>query len=280
MSRLALLRVLAAAFGLCILSPFLNLQVPATFAAFQDAEAATTRLVGHVPTASCALFWANASVNDALKLTGTRMDYQGCLHSNGELEVGGGSSIFQRTLRHAGGFSTNENNHSFLGGIVGVPSEDFAYRYVFSRYAPGGCVAELALSRGEYWTASGNVQLKGALLRTGLHYVQGSATVDLSGWSGRITVVATGGLKVVSDAAGAVAYVDGLLAYSAAPGPNSITFNSNGGTVAGNFYALGGDVKFSGNGITYTGQVVGDTIQASGADSTFLPPPPPYRTRC
>lgn len=244
---------------------------PATLAFYGDAERAFARFTGDVPMATCAVFWATSrTANDALKITGQTHLFNGCLHSNRDFNLGGGTNTFNRTIRHANLYYTNDNAHLLRMGHVQVPAEDYPFPFVLSDYAPNGCKARAAALRGEYFSyAQSNAQIKAGNLKQGLHYVQGSATVDLTGFSGTITVVATGGIKVSTDAAGARAHTDGLLFFANAAGPNALSFVGNGGRVVGAMYAPNGEASYSAQANHYTGQVVGDTVTVSGSNSVF-----------
>lgn len=241
-----------------------------TEAFFSDSEAGDARFTGNVPIATCAAFWANSTERSALKITGSDHIFDGCVHSNGGFDLGGARDTFNRTIRHAGEYRNNTNGHVVRSGVVAVTATPYAYPYAVEDYQPTGCKAQQAANRGAYFSYVGStVQIKGALLRPGLHYVQGDAVADLTNFAGNITIVATGKVNVGSGVLGARAYIDSLLGHAGASGPNALSFTGNGGVLVGSLLAPNGEVSFSAQANDYSGQVMGHTITVSGAESVF-----------
>lgn len=243
-----------------------------TLAFMHDTEGAWARFTGDVPIGTCAVFWANSrTANDALKITGGPHRFGGCLHSNRDIHIGGNGNTFNRTLRYAASYYNNSNGHVMKAGVVRVAADEYPFPYHLAEYAPTGCKAREAAAQGQYFSfIDANLQLKGAALRDGLYFVQGSATVTLDGFAGRVTVVTTQGVKVSSDVAGARSYMDNLLFFADGTGPNTLSFVGNGGRVSGSMYAPNGALSYSGQSNHYTGQVMADTITVSGGDTSFV----------
>jgi len=254
---------------------------PATVAYLSDTEEAHARFTGNVPSAVCAAFWANSTTrHDTLKITGSDHALDACMHSNRQFDLGGGRNTFHRTIRYVEAYKNNSNGHDLRAGIVQVRAEPYPYPFAIEDYQPGGCKAQAAAAQGQYYRHAGNVQIKGGPLREGLHYVEGSATVDLGVFAGGITIVATRSIKIDTGFVTARPYVDGLVAFANGQGPNTLTFGNNGGSLEGVFYAPQGAVSFAGQNLTYAGQVVGDSITLSGSNSFFRAAAPVATPRC
>lgn len=273
---------LAVIFGVILLAAAATtLRESTTYAMFSDTERGLARFTGDVPIASCAAIWADSTDAAALKITGSDHDFFSCLHSNGGAELGGARGEYHRTVRHAGEYKTNENGHSLYAGAVQVSPAVFPYPYTTSDYEPTGCKARQAANQGNYYSYVGStIQLKPPLVREGLHYVIGNAVVDLTGFSGNITVVATGRVDMAAGPAGAHAYVDSLLAHAGASGPNALKFTGNGGRVTGSVYAPHGEVSFSAQENDYRGQIMGWRVTVSGSLSSFRSDPPASYVPC
>lgn len=241
-----------------------------TNAFFSDTELALARYIADVPTGSCAALWADEPASSALKITGSDHIFYGCVHSNGGFDLMGARDVFHRSVRHVGTYNNNSNGHIMRGGVLNVAHDVYPYPYQVSDYSPTGCKARQAANSGAYFSYVGStIQLKGPLIREGLHYVDGNANVDLTAFVGNITVVSTGKIDMAAGPLGARSYVDQLIAHAGASGPNALKFTGNGGTVRGVMHAPYGEVSFSAQDNDYYGQIMGWRVTVSGSESEF-----------
>lgn len=263
---------------LCVLAiltvsaaPWVVDRIPATLAAQHDIERGEAQFVANLHVADACVFWANSTTTkDAFKIVGNSHLFEGCLHSNNDMVVGGGANEFNRTLRYTTTFSTNNNDHTFRAGIVRVNATPYPYPFAIADYAPGGRRANEADAAGKYYLHAGGVILSASLLRDGLHYVDGSAVVSPGSHRANVTIVATGSIRITSAGPDLSAYTDGLLAFSRATGTNAILTDASACRLVGALYADRGEMHFAGSDCTYEGQIVGDAVKIAGERSRLV----------
>ncbi|HWG90886.1 MAG TPA: hypothetical protein VNZ52_08585 [Candidatus Thermoplasmatota archaeon] len=242
-----------------------------SYAQFNDREASTgNHLRASVPTgAGCVLFANRTAEGDVLRAGGDRNRYEGCLHGNGDVAISGRFSEFNRTVRYTGVLKISGKGHRFAYEPFPVNPEPMPHRLDLLRYAPGGQAALDAAAKGKYFLHAGSVRLNGALLQEGLHYVQGTATIETSGLTRNVTVVATRDVRYDGIKDTFRAFRDGLLFGSLSDGSSVIEVGGNGSRLEGIHYTPLGDVRVPGSGHLMVGQLLGHTVRVTGDDNVF-----------
>ncbi len=237
-----------------------------TFALVVDTEVDPgNRFVADVPIAATCAIWGSGDLpGSRIHITGNRHRFNGCVHSNRDIEVHGRSHTFTRTVRHAGEFGTSGPRHSFECGSVSVAPAAYPYPFALSDYLPGGRAAEAADADGAYHQHPPGTTIDLTTAPAGIHMVHGTASVIGTGMAPRVTIVATGPIYIAAERVTMMPYVDGLLFYSDATGNDALSMASPGSDLTGAFYAPRGGIGMSSSETTIAGQLIASSVRVSG----------------
>ena len=206
-------------------------------------------------------------------ITGTLASFEGTVHTNSNVAVGGSDHTFDPSITYACDFAEGGSGHSYdhaqkKTGQRDVPSE--LESVDFASFAPCDFSYPNPVnlkSRNEVWLDGPKT-----LLVDGVYCFDKSVTLIGDDITGNVTFVAMGSISISGSDHNLTAYhPSGILFYSEeSTGPTQINVSASGGQYAGIIYAPNGDIDFSGqSNHTFEGSLVGQNVSVSGNGLTI-----------
>ena len=181
--------------------------------------------------------WGNSTSRpNAIDVTGQRNTFSHCVQANRDANLQGSNNRFNETVRYVRNLNAAPSN-VLVNGSLQVTASPYPYLFRLEDYQPGGRAAQEAAARGEYWTHTNNAVLTAATLVRGLHYVNGHATVDVTGVARNVTIVAKGALTLTATSSTLDAYADGLLLGSWTGGADRLNLRGDRSRFVGALFA-------------------------------------------
>ena len=237
----------------------------------------SARAVGEVVTGwedDYAIFAIDNSCGaPGIDITGTLASFEGTVHTNSNVAVGGSDHTFDPSVTYACDFAEGGSGHSYghaqkKTGQRDVPDELVSVD--FASFAPCDFSYPNPVnlkSRNEVWLDGPKTQLV-----DGVYCFDKSVTLIGDDITGNVTLVAMGSISISGSDHNLTAYhPSGILFYSEeAAGPTQINLSASGGQYAGIIYAPNGDIDFSGqSNHTFEGSLVGQNVSVSGNGLTI-----------
>lgn len=247
-----------------------------TQAAFFDSEKTLVTASGDIPLPGCDVIFANSSTGaESILISGKNNVFGGCVQSNSGIKIQGTGNQVNRTVRFVTTFD-NSGGALLLNGSLQVPHEYYPWPYQTIDYSPTGCRA--AAAGAGFTNHAGDWSTNAPT--TGLHYVTGNANIDARGFTGKLTIVATGTISIKTDAAGIRPYIDNLTALSASTSNTALEHDGGGGRESGAFFAPEGALTWKAKDALLSGVLMAKTIQVSGQGNTFTARAPTAHATC
>ena len=209
-----------------------------------------------VPGSEYLLF--HNSQNGQLDISGGNKTINGMAHSHANIKVRGNNTTITGSTTAVGTISVNGSGHNIAlqqsnAEAIAMPIYPYEYYVANAAYTYNG----------------GKTFGKGEIIPDGIHLVNGDVTVQ-GDINGNVTIVATGSISVKSKTVN-LTYSDTKYKVALYSKNGNISFTANGVTVKGVIYAPNGECKVASSTSSFTGAIVGDTIDFSGQDITLNP---------
>ncbi len=226
------------------------------------------------PLCPFAIWGNNATCGNTLNLRSNNLAISGSVHSNSWVKNTGVANSINGRCEYGDGINTPQPLTVNPGPPVQVPTETtYPIQYNIADYQPGGAKASAAQAASSYFTPAPGLFTPGV---DGLYYVDGDAQISAgTGAVLDITVVATGKITWTDSNATITPYVDGLWLFTTFPTLGdpcnvdatvpAISLSGNSSTWKGVVFSPFGRIAYNGNtGTSYTGSLVGDTVDLRG----------------
>ncbi len=238
-----------------------------------DGGTATSRLQGHTVASPVAVWAGSTTKAKTLDWYGAGGLIEGRVHSNNELRVAGAAKSIVGPSTYAGKFTNAGANLSAAPPTALAPVEDFPIRYDIADYRPGGPVAATVGSAYHDMSASCDNgkwhDRQPVVLPPGVYYADCGIQLTGSSFSGAVTLVAEGAIKIAGAGPAFTAYHDGLLFLSNATGSGAIelTGSHHSAGYFGVIYAERGDIKTTASTNRFHCGILGDRVIIAGAST-------------
>ena len=209
-----------------------------------------------VPGSEYLLF--HNSPNGQLDISGGNKTINGMAHSHANIKVRGNNTTITGSTTAVGTISVNGSGHNIAlqqSNAEAIPMPVYPYEYY--------------VANATYTYTGSKTFGKGETIPDGIHLVNGSVTVQ-GDIDGNVTIVATGSISVKSQTVN-LTYADTKYKVALYSKDGDISFTSNGVTVKGVIYAPSGECKVASGSSSFTGAIVGNTVDISGQDMTLNP---------
>ena len=209
-----------------------------------------------VPGSEYLLF--HNSQNGQLDISGGNKTINGMAHSHANIKVRGNNTTIIGSTTAVGTISVNGSGHNIAlqqSNAEAIPMPVYPYEYY--------------VANATYTYNGGKTFGKGETIPDGIHLVNGDVTVQ-GDINANITIVATGSISVKSKTVN-LTYADTKYKVALYSKDGNISFTSNGVTVKGVIYAPSGECKVASSTSSFTGAIVGNTVDISGQDMTLNP---------
>ena len=209
-----------------------------------------------VPGSEYLLF--HNSQNGQLDISGGNKTINGMAHSHANIKVRGNNTTITGQTTAVGTISMNGSGHNIAlqqSNAEAIPMPVYPYEYY--------------VANATYTYNGGKTFGKGETIPDGIHLVNGDVTVQ-GDINANITIVATGSISVKSKTVN-LTYADTKYKVALYSKDGNISFTSNGVTVKGVIYAPSGECKVASSTSSFTGAIVGNTVDISGQDMTLNP---------
>lgn len=209
-----------------------------------------------VPGSEYLLF--HNSQNGQLDISGGNKTINGMAHSHANIKVRGNNTTITGQTTAVGTISVNGSGHNIAlqqSNAEAIPMPVYPYEYY--------------VANATYTYNSGKTFGKGETIPNGIHLVNGDVTIQ-GDINGNVTIVATGSISVKSQTVN-LTYADTKYKVALYSKEGNISFTSNGVTVKGVIYAPSGECKVASSTSSFTGAIVGNTVDISGQDMTLNP---------
>jgi hypothetical protein len=237
----------------------------------------SARAVGEVVTGwedDYAIFALDNSCGaPGISITGTLASFDGTVHANSNVSVGGSDNTFDPSVTYACSFAEGGSGHTYgraqkKTGERELPTElagiDFASFAPCDFSYPNPVNLK---SRNEVWLDGPKTQLV-----SGVYCFEKTVTLIGDDITGNVTFVARGSINISGSDHNLTPYhPSGILFYSEeSSGPTQINVSASGGTYSGIIYAPNGDIDFTGqSNQTFEGSLVGQNVSVSGTGLTI-----------
>ena len=237
----------------------------------------SARAVGEVVTGledDYAIFAIDNSCGaPGVSINGTLAGFEGTVHANSNVAVGGSDHTFDPSVTYScdfadGGSGTTYDHDPKKTGAREVPSEVASVTY--ASFAPCDFSYPNPInmkSRNEVWLDAAKTQLV-----SGVYCFGSSVTLIGDDITGNVTFAAMGGISISGSDHNLTAYhASGILFYSEeSTGPTQINVSASGGTYAGIIYTPNGDIDFQGqSNHTFQGSLIGQNVSVGGTGLTI-----------
>ena len=209
-----------------------------------------------VPGSEYLLF--HNSPNGQLDISGGNKTINGMAHSHANIKVRGNNTTITGSTTAVGTISVTGSGHNIAlqqSNAEAIPMPVYPYEYY--------------VANATYTYTGSKTFGKGETIPDGIHLVNGSVTVQ-GDIDGNVTIVATGSISVKSQTVN-LTYADTKYKVALYSKDGDISFTSNGVTVKGVIYAPSGECKVASGSSSFTGAIVGNTVDISGQDMTLNP---------
>jgi len=196
--------------------------------------------------------------------------FNGIVHSNSNVGVGGNGHTFDPAVTYSCAFSDGGSNNTYVDGqwrtgVRPVPSAVAPWTY--QAFVDWGCT--FTFNNPTNLKAANSVWLNAAKtqLRPGLYCFNRDVTLIGDDITGNVTFAAMGNITLSgSDWLLTPYHPSGILMYSqSSTGPVQINASMSDGALTGIFYSPNGDINFSGSGsAVVNGSLVGQNVAAGG----------------
>ena len=213
------------------------------------------------------LWAASETAKFAVDLTGDGTVADGLVHSNHDVRIAGNGKQLTGGVEYASELTVSGSGHVIDPEAVKADVSPYPVEWVLEDYRPGGVVQE-RLGTG-YVDDSARCGPSGwqpeSLLSDGVHWVPCDVRIRdgvLDG--GKVTVVATGSIDVISQDDRVDAYDDGLQFLSGSGSKKAIKVAGSGTTFAGSMFAASGGIEVSGSEHRFACGLLGQNVSISG----------------
>lgn len=237
----------------------------------------SARAVGEVVTGwedDYAIFAIDSSCGaPGVSITGTLASFDGTVHANSNMAVGGSDHTFDPTVTYAcdyadGGMGTVYGHSPKKTGQREVPAELAPITYASFAPCDFSYPNNINLkARNEVWMDFAKTQLV-----SGVYCFDRSVTLIGDDITGNVTFAALGTISISGSDHNLTAYhPSGILFYSeSSTGPTQVNIAAAGGTYRGIIYTPNGDIEFTGqSNHTFQGSLVGQNVSVSGTGLTI-----------
>jgi len=218
------------------------------------------------------LWAASQTAKFGVDLTGDSTTIDGLVHSNGEIRVSGNTKRLTGGTEYASRLVVSGSGHVVDPAAVKTAVAPYPVSWLLSDYAPGGPVARRL--GAAYVNDSARCTPSGwqptAPLSEGVHYVPCDVRIRDGVLDGRkVTLVATGGIDIVTTDDTMTSYDDSVQFISGSGSAHAVKIAGSGTSVEGVVFAPSGGIDVSGSTHTFGCGLLGQNVSISGTGNTF-----------
>ncbi len=218
------------------------------------------------------LWAASQTAKFGVDLTGDSTTVDGLVHSNGDIRVAGNTKRLTGGTEYAGRLTVSGSGHVVNPAAVKTAVAPYPVSWLLSDYAPGGPVARRL--GAAYVNDSAKCTPSGwqptAPLSDGVHYVSCDVRIRDGVLDGRkVTLVATGGIDIVTTGDTMTSYDDSVQFISGSGSAHAVKIAGSGTSVEGVVFAPSGGIDVAGSTHTFGCGLLGQNVSISGTGNTF-----------
>ena len=218
------------------------------------------------------LWAASQTAKFGVDLTGDSTTIDGLVHSNGEIRVSGNTKRLTGGTEYAGRLIVSGSGHVVDPAAVKTAVAPYPVSWLLSDYAPGGSVARRL--GAAYVDDSARCTPSGwqptAPLSDGVHYAPCDVRIRDGVLDGRkVTLVATGGIDIVTTDDTMTPYDDSVQFLSGSGSAHAVKIAGSGSRVEGVVFAPSGGIDVAGSTHTFGCGLLGQSVSISGTGNTF-----------
>ncbi len=251
---------------------------------------------------NAAIFAGSETCQNSIDWSGSNVNIFGGVTSNNDVKVGGSTNYVEGILNYVTSIDGPANKITYNppppANPVQTSPQNYPVIFDINDYAPGGSKAAAVQSAGKYYscnckmdigwlTSNGMYNDSTDTLKDGLYYTTGEIDLSASDIIGNaVTLVARDKVSFSGSSHTLRPYIDGLLIYTDAQGPNQcntavVKMSGSSHDWSGIIYAPNGLIEMSGSSNTSMhGTLIGNTVKVNGSginityDPDFLPSDP------
>lgn len=234
----------------------------------------TTALVRARAAARCTYaFTGLIHVNDSsggapdkcLTYTGGSGNLTGSIHSNGYIKISGNGNTFRGGMTYVKSVDDSSTSNIYDPPYKSTSKRPMPLSYVFSDFpSTYYFVGDLNVGGTSSLWVGGDVGTR--QLRPGVIVATGDISNAITGWTGNVTFVAGGKLRLSGGDWNMTAYWNNICGYAGSNEDDAMVISSSGATQTGYFFCPAGKIRYSGSsGTTVNGGFVSDTLLVSGS---------------